>query len=155
LFHPWLKMTSSSLTQLKTHGLLSLMSLCLAVAQVPQRVLLGRSIRAVPQVIAGRSCFHLPVRSQSHHGMLRPYLLSLASLHPIAAMVGYTPTPNPRYIPRPMVWSSGVIPFLQVIPRSLQVASYALCITRSCHRSRFWSCRGFTRRVRDSNGMCC
>jgi hypothetical protein len=72
-----------------------------------RRVLMGRlsSIAVVPLAIPGRSCFHLPDRGQSRHGMLRPCLISLSSLLPVATMVACTLTPSQKYVPRLAEWS--------------------------------------------------
>jgi hypothetical protein len=88
--------------------------------------LMGRSssIATVPLAVSGRSCFHLPDRGQSRHGMLCPCLLSLSSLLLVATMVACTLTPSQRYVPRSAEWSYSVISFLQVIPNFLSAAHH-------------------------------
>jgi hypothetical protein len=56
-------------------------------------------------------------------------------------------TTNPRYVPKPVEWSEGVIPFIKVIHMPQRVASCVLCMLH------FWSYRGLTRSVGASHGM--
>jgi hypothetical protein len=56
-------------------------------------------------------------------------------------------TTNPRYVPKPVEWSEGVIPFIKVIHMPQLVASCVLCMLH------FWSYRGLTRSVGASHGM--